>query len=471
MMLCAGCERPILDRFLLNVLDRAWHAQCVQCSDCGITLTEKCFSRDGKLYCRNDFFRRFGTKCAGCSNGISPNDLVRKAKNKVFHLKCFTCMICRKQLSTGEELYILGENKFLCKDDYLHNRLEGSDMEEEMDFDNSAFEAQQRLADKDISSESNSIELCSPKKSMVKIEQKEDMHVLNISNSLNQSLTPLHPTPRTVSPVKMDSMISDNTLSSPPSPNLGGLNCSNTTGSDGSSVDLNENGSSDNVIDNEEIQDGNGNPSNSGSKRRGPRTTIKAKQLETLKAAFAATPKPTRHIREQLAQETGLTMRVIQVWFQNRRSKERRMKQLSAMGSRRHFFRSPRRMRGFRGGLDDDGFGYYNENEPDMFPGYQPYGNFFPGQVPEGPGNLTFLPPNSRDSPPLGMEQGIHHRVGMGQEGQFMAKDLMRASPDSIPLQPDDTFLNSGPGRPMGGRFTSALPHLHHRQEMTSEVW
>ncbi len=51
---------------------------------------------------------------------------------------------------------------------------------------------------------------------------------------------------------------------------------------------------------------------NLGGKRRGPRTTIKAKQLETLKAAFTATPKPTRHIREQLAQETGLNMRVIQ---------------------------------------------------------------------------------------------------------------------------------------------------------------
>ncbi|VDM37638.1 unnamed protein product [Toxocara canis] len=49
------------------------------------------------------------------------------------------------------------------------------------------------------------------------------------------------------------------------------------------------------------------------AKRRGPRTTIKAKQLDTLKAAFASTPKPTRHIREQLAQETGLNMRVIQV--------------------------------------------------------------------------------------------------------------------------------------------------------------
>jgi hypothetical protein len=56
-----------------------------------------------------------------------------------------------------------------------------------------------------------------------------------------------------------------------------------------------------------------GAPQPGCTKRRGPRTTIKAKQLETLKAAFNATPKPTRHIREQLAQETGLNMRVIQV--------------------------------------------------------------------------------------------------------------------------------------------------------------
>lgn len=30
-------------------------------------------------------------------------------------------MMCNKQLSTGEELYIIDENKFVCKDDYLSN--------------------------------------------------------------------------------------------------------------------------------------------------------------------------------------------------------------------------------------------------------------------------------------------------------------------------------------------------------------
>lgn len=65
------------------------------------------------------YFRRYGTKCGGCGQGISPNDLVRKARDKVFHLNCFTCLVCRKQLSTGEELYVLDDNKFICKNDYL----------------------------------------------------------------------------------------------------------------------------------------------------------------------------------------------------------------------------------------------------------------------------------------------------------------------------------------------------------------
>lgn len=56
----------------------------------------------------------------------------------------------------------------------------------------------------------------------------------------------------------------------------------------------------------------------------------------------------------------------MQVWFQNRRSKERRMKQLSALGARRHaFFRGPRRMRPLGGRLEDPdilgpgAYGYY----------------------------------------------------------------------------------------------------------------
>lgn len=57
-----------------------------------------------------------------------------------------------------------------------------------------------------------------------------------------------------------------------------------------------------------------------------PRTTISAACLETLKQAYQASSKPARHVREQLADKTGLDMRVVQVWFQNRRAKEKRLK-------------------------------------------------------------------------------------------------------------------------------------------------
>jgi LIM homeobox protein 3/4 len=45
-----------------------------------------------------------------------------------------------------------------------------------------------------------------------------------------------------------------------------------------------------------------------------PRTTITQKQLEILKQAYNTSPKPARHVRETLAAETGLDMRVVQVW-------------------------------------------------------------------------------------------------------------------------------------------------------------
>ncbi|KAK2169196.1 hypothetical protein LSH36_12g35001 [Paralvinella palmiformis] len=115
----------------------------------------------------------------------------------------------------------------------------------------------------------------------------------------------------------------DSVINAPPIGSQNGADAnSNNSDSDSShsnSENSNSNNNNNNNKENNNNKDsckdekGDEKQSGSGTKRRGPRTTIKAKQLETLKAAFAATPKPTRHIREQLAQETGLNMRVIQV--------------------------------------------------------------------------------------------------------------------------------------------------------------
>ncbi|CAG0916800.1 unnamed protein product [Notodromas monacha] len=200
---CAGCERPILDRFIQKVLDRTWHAECLKCSDCGARLADKCFARDNGIYCKEDFFNRYGTKCAGCEKGIPPTQVVRRAGECVYHLPCFSCLLCKRQLNTGDEFYLMEDRKLVCKTDYESAK---------------AREAE------------------------------------------------------------------------------------------------------------------------AANKR--PRTTITAKQLETLKTAYNRSPKPSRHIREQLSQETGLDMRVVQVWFQNRRAKEKRLKKDAGRTRWGNYFRS-----------------------------------------------------------------------------------------------------------------------------------
>jgi len=74
-----------------------------------------------------------------------------------------------------------------------------------------------------------------------------------------------------------------------------------------------------------------------GSKR--PRTTISSQQLDALKRAYNDSTKPARQVRERLSAETGLDMRVVQVWFQNRRAKEKRLRKdigRHLHGHRRH---------------------------------------------------------------------------------------------------------------------------------------
>ncbi|XP_003379915.1 LIM/homeobox protein Lhx3 [Trichinella spiralis] len=141
---------------------------------------------------------RFGTKCSGCKEGILPQAVVRKAHDHVYHLQCFKCAVCEREMKTGDEFYLMpSDGKIVCKGDF--------DITKNKDFDNS-------------------------------------------------------------------------------------------------------------------------------NKR--PRTTISAKQLETLKHAYQLSPKPARHVRERLALDTGLDMRVVQVWFQNRRAKEKRMKKDNNRGSK-----------------------------------------------------------------------------------------------------------------------------------------
>lgn len=60
------------------------------------------------------------------------------------------------------------------------------------------------------------------------------------------------------------------------------------------------------------------------SRKPKTRTSINPQQLEVLLETYSREQRPSKPMREELMAKTGLDMKVIQVWFQNRRSKEKR---------------------------------------------------------------------------------------------------------------------------------------------------
>ncbi|XP_066546269.1 paxillin isoform X2 [Amia ocellicauda] len=89
---CHYCNGPILDK-VVTALDRTWHPEHFFCAQCGAFFGPEGFhEKDGKAYCRKDYFDMFAPKCGGCARAILENYI--SALNALWHPECFVCREC-----------------------------------------------------------------------------------------------------------------------------------------------------------------------------------------------------------------------------------------------------------------------------------------------------------------------------------------------------------------------------------------
>ncbi|RDD39885.1 LIM homeobox transcription factor 1-beta [Trichoplax sp. H2] len=278
---CTGCNQLIQDKFLLKVADDLWHEDCLRCYKCTQPLSKSCYIKDHKLYCKEDYDKLFGTRCDGCGRIIaSKQELVMKALKKVYHVTCFFCQICKRQLKRGDE-YILKDTKLYCRADY--------DKITNPSFANVAW---------------NEEDIVNADLSLAILEEEEE-------------------------------------------------------------EEEEEEGSP--SMDNKRKTDSYEDQSNNAKRQR---TVLNPQQRKLFHDSFEKSSKPGKEVRDELSRKTGLSARVVQVWFQNQRAKLKKENQetkgtRSHKGYRKYSYRDENSSQSDMKDSDSSDAGEYSGNKQD----------------------------------------------------------------------------------------------------------
>nr|XP_022320969.1 protein GPR108-like isoform X2 [Crassostrea virginica] len=122
---CVRCTHSIFDPTLVSFGENFWHRSCFRCMVCHRELDDACFSNGKEIYCTDDFTRLYRSNCAGCSENLTPSEIVRRVFGSVYHETCFKCILCDRALQTGDRVYLRDDNKLICEEDYAN--LHGQD--------------------------------------------------------------------------------------------------------------------------------------------------------------------------------------------------------------------------------------------------------------------------------------------------------------------------------------------------------
>uniref|UniRef100_A0A8C7DCT9 LIM domain kinase 1 n=1 Tax=Oncorhynchus kisutch TaxID=8019 RepID=A0A8C7DCT9_ONCKI len=110
---CAGCRQRIYDEQYLQALNNDWHTVCFRCCQCSASLSHWYYQKEGRLFCKKDYWAKFGELCHGCNDPITTG-LIMVAGEQKYHPECFTCLNCRAFIGDGDTYALVERSKLYC---------------------------------------------------------------------------------------------------------------------------------------------------------------------------------------------------------------------------------------------------------------------------------------------------------------------------------------------------------------------
>ncbi|CAH8824666.1 unnamed protein product [Trichobilharzia szidati] len=309
--ICTGCRRSISDQYLYRIHGLAWHESCAVCSVCSSELVEVCFIvNKNELLCRRDYDRLYATKCVNCRQPMRSHELFMRAKHSIsltrnssnqialnsssqeliFHVSCFTCCICQQPIAAGEA-YIIDPVtcRPICRSDFL-TKQQHFQQQQQQELNSST------LINNNTHVEINDNQMLSSTESSSSSSSR-NWQGYNNGRDCEQMHQPLSNICLSSQQNECDNDIElmSNKTDWPPNQNH----------LDHSYNSLNSSGGF-------------------GSMNRRIRTSLTDEQRYRLQEAYELNVRPSKSMREALASELGVPMRVVQVWFQNQRARDKR---------------------------------------------------------------------------------------------------------------------------------------------------
>ncbi|XP_048365684.1 actin-binding LIM protein 2 isoform X5 [Sphaerodactylus townsendi] len=107
-ILCNNCGKACKGE-VLRVQKKYFHIKCFVCKACGRDLAEGgFFVRQGDYICTLDYQRLYGTRCFSCDQFIEGE--VVSALGKTYHPHCFVCVVCRQRFPPGDRVTFNGRD-------------------------------------------------------------------------------------------------------------------------------------------------------------------------------------------------------------------------------------------------------------------------------------------------------------------------------------------------------------------------